>query len=300
MIEKPLMLLVNPAAGRSASEADLGAVVRALCEAGYSPTVYFTSAPGAAIEMTTRLAPNYHRMICLGGDGTLSDTICGLMRLPSALRPKLGYIPMGTANDVATTLGLPMRQPARAVEKLLRGSALPYDVGEMVDVGYFSYIAAFGVFTEVSYKTDQELKKALGHLAYVIEGINSLGNVKPYRASVEFQGGSVEGEFIYGAVTNALSVGGVMKLDKQLVDLSDGKFELLLVQKPQTPADLSSAVAALMNQDYGSSRALTVVQSEYVRFRFQEDVPWTRDGEDGGVHRELEFRCHPQAIQIYR
>ena len=244
MIEKPMMLLVNPAAGRSASEYDLGAVIRAFCEAGYAPTVYFTDAPGAAIEMTARLVPNYRRLVCLGGDGTLSDTICGLMRLPHVLRPMLGYIPMGTANDVANTLGLPMRQPVRAVEKLLNGSPLAYDVGEMVDVGYFSYIAAFGVFTEVSYKTDQELKRTLGHLAYVIEGINSLSSVKSYKATVEYTGGILEGEFIYGAVTNALSVGGLMKLDKELVDLSDGKFELLLVQKPQTAVDLSSAVSS--------------------------------------------------------
>lgn len=300
MLEKPLMLLVNPAAGRSASEADLGTTVRSFCDAGYAPTVYFTYAPGTAIEMTTRLAPNYHYMVCLGGDGTLSDTICGLMRLPADLRPKLGYIPMGTANDVANTLGLPMRQPARAVEKLLTGSALPYDVGEMVNVGFFSYIAAFGAFTEVSYKTDQELKRTLGHLAYVIEGINSLGSIKPIHAQVEYEGGSVEGDFIYGAVSNALSIGGVMKLDRQLVDLSDGKFELLLVHAPQNPADLTEAVAALMNHDYDSTRTLTVVQSKHVRFTFQTAIPWTRDGEDGGAHQTLELQCHPHAINIYR
>ena len=157
--EKPLLMLVNPAAGRSTSHAALGSAVGTFCDAGYAPTVYFTTAPGAAVEMTERLAPGYERMVCLGGDGTLSDTIAGLMRLPAERRPHLGYIPMGTANDVASTLGLPMRQPGRAVEKILEGDGMPYDVGEMAGVGYFTYIAAFGAFTEVSYKTDQELKR---------------------------------------------------------------------------------------------------------------------------------------------
>ena len=210
----------------------------------------------------------------------------------------LGYIPMGTANDVANTLGLPMRQPQRAVEKILRGEPLPYDVGEMTGVGYFSYVAAFGAFTEVSYKTDQELKKTLGHLAYVIAGLNSLGNIKAFHAVVEYEGGRLEGEYIYGAVSNALSVGGVMKLDRHLVNLSDGKFELLLVQKPLDVLELNAVVTGLMNQDYHHSERLAVLQSSWVRFTFDQEVPWTRDGEDGLAHRTLELRCHPRAITL--
>ena len=299
MKEKPLLMLVNPAAGRSTSHAALGSAVARFCAAGYAPTVYFTTAPGTAVEMTERLAPGRERMVCLGGDGTLSDTIAGLMRIPPEQRPHLGYIPMGTANDVANTLGLPMRQPGRAVEKILEGDGMPYDVGEMSDVGYFTYIAAFGAFTEVSYKTDQELKKALGHLAYVIEGINSLGSIKDYHARVEYDGGVLEGNFIYGAVSNALSVGGMVKMKRELVDLSDGKFEVLLVHKPLTPGDINSIVGGILNQDYENSPCLTVVQSRNVRFTFDQEVPWTRDGEDGGRHTELELRCHPHAVEIF-
>ena len=296
--EKPLILLINPVAGRSTSSAALGNAIRGFCEAGYCPTIYFTDAPGAAVDMARRLGASAPRMVCLGGDGTLSDTIAGLMELPAEQRPLLGYIPMGTANDVANTLGLPMRQPQRAVEKILRGEHLPYDVGEMVGVGYYSYIAAFGAFTEVSYKTDQELKKTLGHLAYVIEGLNSLGSIKAFHAVVEYEGGRLEGEYIYGAVSNALSVGGVMKLDRKLVNLSDGKFELLLVQKPQDVLELNAVVTGLMNQDYRHSNRLAVLQSPWVRFTFDQEVPWTRDGEDGGAHRILELRCHPRAVTL--
>ena len=297
--ERPLLMLVNPAAGRSTSYAALGGAVGAFCDAGYAPTVYFTHGPGAAVEMTQRLAPGFERMVCLGGDGTLSDTIAGLMRLPPEKRPHLGYIPMGTANDVANTLGLPMRQPTRAVEWIVNGNSLLYDVGEMTGVGYFTYIAAFGAFTEVSYKTDQELKKALGHLAYVIEGINSLGSIKDYHAVVEHDSGVVEGDFIYGAVSNSLSVGGMVKMKPELVDLSDGRFEVLLVHKPVNPGDFNSIVGGILNQDYDNSPCLTVVQSEKVRITFDQPVPWTRDGEDGGAHQTLELACHPRAIQIF-
>lgn len=296
-MEKDMMMLVNPAAGRSMNAQALGTVVSHLCRSGYQPTVYYTTHAGSARELTIEHASQYERMICLGGDGTLSDVIAGLMELPEEKRPPLGYIPMGTANDVATTLGLPMRQPAKGVEHFLGGTPLPYDVGEMDTVGYFTYITAFGAFTAVSYKTNQELKHMLGHAAYVIEGLNSLTSIKSYHARVTHDGGELEGDFIYGAVSNALSVGGMVKMDRKLVNLNDGKFELLLVHKPTAPGDTAAIVSGILAQDYSAS-CLTVIQSSRVKFVFDEEVPWTRDGEDGGAHRELELRCHPCAVSI--
>ena len=296
-MEKPLLVLVNPAAGRSVSTTALGTVVSAFCAAGYCPTVYMTRGAGTASEMAETLSPGYERLLCLGGDGTLSDVIGGLMKLPPESRPRIGYIPMGTANDVATTLGLPHRQPGRAVGKILDGTPLDYDVGEMTGIGFFSYIAAFGAFTEVSYKTDQELKHALGHAAYVIEGLNALGTIKSYRARVEYDDGEVEGEFIYGALSNAMSVGGMVKMSKDVVNLSDGKFELLLIHKPTQPFDMNGIVRGILNRNY-DEKGLTFIHSSKVRFVFEEPVPWTRDGEDGGVHKELELLCHKQAVQI--
>ncbi len=296
---KPLMLLVNPYAGRSTNNNILGSTVDAFCRAGYAPAVYYTDAPGSARTLAAQIGSRYPRLVCMGGDGTLSDVVAGLMAISPEERPRLGYIPMGTANDVANTLGLPMRQPQKAVEKILTGTPLEYDVGEMLGVGFFTYIAAFGAFTEVSYKTDQELKKTLGHLAYVIEGINSLGSIKSYHARVEHDGGVIEGDFIYGAVSNALSVGGMVKMKRELVDLSDGKFEMLLVNNPVNAGDLNSIVGGLLYQDYDNSPCLTVVQSEKVRITFDQPVPWTRDGENGGAHQTLELTCHPRAIQIF-
>ena len=296
---KHMVMLVNPSAGRSVTDELLGQAVSAFCQAGYVPSVYFTNAPGSAIAMAEKYGGDYERMVCLGGDGTLSDVIAGLMRLHPEQRPKLGYIPMGTANDVANTLGLPQRQPARAAQRILTGGMMEYDVGEMEDVGYFTYVAAFGAFTEVSYKTDQDMKKALGHLAYVIEAVSSLPRVRSYHALVEHEHGSVEGRFIYGAVSNAVSVGGVMKMDRNIVSLSDGKFEILLVREPSGPAELNSIVAGILNRSIESSPCVTLLQSESVHVTFDEPVPWTRDGEDGGSHQMLALYCHPQAIQLY-
>ena len=297
--EKTMMMLVNPSAGRSTTDALLGSAVGTFCSAGYTPTIYYTSGPGDAMEMAGRLGCRYPRLVCLGGDGTLSDVVAGLMTLPPEQRPNLGYIPMGTANDVANTLGLPMRQPGKAAEKILSGRPLDYDVGEIEGVGFFTYIAAFGAFTEVSYKTDQELKKALGHLAYVIEAVSSLPTIKSYHAQVEYDGGTLEGNFIYGAVSNAISVGGVMKMDPSLVDLSDGKFEILLVQEPNGAAEINSIVTGILAKDYDSSPCLRVLQSTKVCFTFEDRVPWTRDGEDGGNHLTLELRCHRHGVRIF-
>lgn len=296
---KPLMLIVNPVAGKSVGSASIGQAVDAFCASGYAPTVLYTTAHGSATDLTVQLAPRFKRIACMGGDGTLSEVIAGLMRLPAESRPRLGYIPMGTANDVANTLGLPMRRPDKAVEKLLRGSPLPYDVGEVIGHGTFSYVAAFGAFTEVSYKTDQDMKKTLGHLAYVIEAVSSLPTIKSYHALVEHDGGTLEGDFIYGAVTNTLSVGGVMKMDRDLVDLGDGRFEILLVRQPSNPVELNSIVTGILNRNYSSSPCLEIFQSASVRFTFDEPVPWTRDGEDGGSHSIIDLYCHKQSVTIF-
>ncbi len=293
-----MMFLVNPAAGRSTSHAALGTAVDKFCSAGYHPEVFYTDKPGAARSMTAEFAGNHDLLVCLGGDGTLSDTISGLMEIPEEKRPHLGYIPMGTANDVATTLGLPMRLPALAALQILRGEPLPYDVGEMKSVGYFTYIAAFGAFTEVSYKTDQDLKHALGHMAYVIEGINSLASIRDYHVRVEHDGGVAEGNYVYGAVSNAVSIGGMVKMDRKRVNLSDGKFEILLVEKPKDAIELSSLLTAVLTQNYEACPGITFLQSAGVRVTFDAPVPWTRDGEDGGEHQELELVCHKQAVRI--
>lgn len=296
---KPMMLLVNPAAGRSTTHAALGGVVETFCSGGWSPTVYFTTGPRTATTLAAQHGAGYEQLVCLGGDGTLSETIAGLMRLAPEDRPRLGYIPMGTANDVATTLALPHRKPLQAAQDVLTGREMPYDIGRMGDTGYFTYVAAFGMFTEVSYKTDQELKKVLGHAAYVVSGLPQLPKLRAVRARIEYDGGVMEDEYIYGAVSNSTSIAGLLKLDKRVVALSDGKFELVVVRRPKTMAELSSIIQGILNQDYNGP-AMSIVQTSHVHFSFPEPVAFTRDGEAGGVYQELEIQNLPQAVNFIR
>ena len=294
-----MMLLVNPAAGRTTSKSALGAVVETFCLGGWHPTVYFTTAPRTASELTRRYAPAFDRLVCLGGDGTLSDVISGLMQLPPEVRPPLGYIPMGTANDVASTLDLPRGRPLEAALDVLNGQQMPYDVGRMNGSDYFTYVAAFGAFTEVSYSTDQEMKNALGRAAYLLDGLTRLPKLKSYPVRIEYDGGVIEEELLFGAVSNSTSVAGMIKLDKRVVALSDGKFELLLVRPPKTLADLNGIVNGLIYQDYTGS-AMSIFQTSHARFTFAEPVPWTRDGENGGEHREVQIENLKRAVDLIR
>ena len=292
-----MMLLVNPAAGRTTSVTALGSVVETFCRDGWHPTVFYTTGHKSGTELTRMYAREYDRMVCLGGDGTLSEVISGLMQLSPADRPPLGYIPMGTANDVASTLNIPQRKPLAAARDVIRGQQMPYDVGHMGEDSYFTYVAAFGAFTEVSYATDQDMKNALGQAAYLLSGLSMLPKLKSYHTRVEYDGGVIEEDLIFGAVSNSTSVAGMIKLDKRVVALSDGKFELVLVRTPKSVSDLSSIVNGLINQEYNGP-TMTILQTSYAKFTFDEPVAWTRDGENGGNHQELEIRNLNKAVDL--
>lgn len=295
MDAKSLMFLVNPAAGRSTSAASLGTVIEAFCMAGYHPTVFYTNRQTTLL--TREHAGDYGMLVCLGGDGTLSQTISGLMDIPEEDRPPLGYIPMGTANDVANTLNLPLRKPMAAAQDILNGRPFAYDVGVMNWQDYFTYVAAFGAFTEVSYATDQEMKNALGKAAYILSGLSMVPKLKSYHTRVEYEGGVIEDDFIFGAVSNSTSVAGMIKLDKRVVALSDGKFEMVLVRAPKSVAELTSIVNGVLNQNYDGG-AMQIIQSSHAKFFFEESVPWTRDGEDGGSHTYCEIHNLPHAVKL--
>jgi YegS/Rv2252/BmrU family lipid kinase len=295
-MKKPLLVLVNPAAGRFSYRSSLGTILEIFSRGGWLPTVFFTEGPKHATQIARQEASQYQRLVCLGGDGTLSEVISGLMLLPKADRPALGYIPMGTANDMASTLRL-SREPTEAARRFLNGTPRPIDIGAMGEESYFTYVAAFGAFTEVSYETDQETKHALGQLAYVLEGLTRLPRLSSYKTRVEYDDGVIEEDLIFGAVTNSTSVAGLLRLNEALVELSDGRFEVILIRNPRSPGDLNRIVAGLLNHDYSGS-AVTVLHSRRVCFCFEKPVAWTRDGEAGGLHSKLLLENRFQAVEI--
>ena len=298
-MEKNLMLIINPAAGRGAYKAGLGDALLTLDRGGYRTSLFFTAGPGDAAVFARERAGSFDAVACVGGDGTLSEVISGLMDLDE--RPPLGYIPMGTANDVATTLGLPKNDTAAAARRILEGEAHPFDVGVFGQEGYFAYIAAFGAFTEVSYATPQNQKKALGQLAYVLQGASSfmqqLGRVDSFQAKVEYDGGVFEGELLYGSMSNSTSVAGIVRLPEQMVCLGDGMSELVLVKNPGTLAGFGEIVDSVLSQRFDSENLLILHTTE-ARFLIDREEAWTRDGESGGSHSALTLGNRGAALRF--
>ena len=294
-METKLMLIINPAAGRGAYKVNLPEALQLLDQGGCRTTLYFTAARGDATRFASEHGADYDIVACIGGDGTLSEVLAGLMRLDNP--PPIGYFPMGTTNDVATTLDLPKNDVVGAARRILTGTPHPFDVGGFGDDGFFAYIAAFGMFTEVSYATPQQQKKALGHLAYVLQGMATLPKIEAVQARVEYDGGTVEGRFLYGSMSNSTSVAGILRLKEEMVSLGDGHSELVLVREPLTIDGFGAILTSALTQSFDCPDLL-ILHTTKAKFTFEKPVPWTRDGEDGGAHTELCLRNYPAPVEL--
>ncbi len=294
-MHRKLLLIVNPAAGRGAYKKDLADALKTLDDGGCRTTVVFTGHRGDATELASGLGSEYDLIACVGGDGTLSEVMAGLMQMKTP--PLLGYIPLGTANDVATTLDLPKNNAPLAAQRILSGTPHPYDVGGFGEKDFFAYIAAFGAFTEVSYATPQNQKKLLGHLAYVLQGAMSLPNLVAYPTRVEYDDGVVEANLVYGSMSNSTSVAGIVHLPEEMVALGDGRSELVLVKDPGNLVTLSEMADSVFSGRFDNDNVL-ILHTKKARFHFEKPVPWTRDGEDGGFHQDVELCNYNAPIQL--
>ncbi|MDO5458013.1 MAG: YegS/Rv2252/BmrU family lipid kinase [Eubacteriales bacterium] len=292
---KKLMLIVNPSAGRGGYRYYFGEAMKTLADGGFRTELFFTGGPEDATEFARAYAAEFDAVACVGGDGTLSEVIGGLMQIPNP--PPIGYIPMGTTNDVASTIGLPKNDTIGAARRIVEGTPHPFDVGGFGKDRYFAYIAAFGAFTEVSYATPQDQKRALGHLAYVLQGAQQLGKIEKLPVRVEYDDGVFEGELVYGSMSNSTSVAGIVRLRDEMVSLGDGMSELVLVQDPGTIDAYGEMITAVLTRSF-DSRYLKVIQTRHARFIFDRPVAWTRDGEDGGKHRELELCNYHAPVRL--
>ncbi len=282
---KHLLLIINPNAGKNGYRNCLSDVLYTLHGCDFITTVMFTRAHGDPTGIVARYGTSYDRIVCMGGDGTLGETVSGLMCLEPDERPTLGYIPMGTTNDSATTLGL-SRDPVQAAYTAGCGRPIPLDVGRFND-SFFSYVSAFGAFTEVSYETSQEQKNTFGRLAYLLDAMNRLPKLTHRWAHVEYDGGVLEGDFIFGAVTNARSIAGLIKLKaSDGVSLSDGLFEVILIKTPESILQLGPIISDVLSNTF-TSEYVMLLHSRRVTFTFREPVAWTLDGESGGLQTEV-------------
>ena len=288
-----LLFIVNPRAGRTRSTAPLFDAVAHFCASGYLVDLRLTQAREDATRLARELGGKFDAVVCCGGDGTLNETVTGLMDLPSP--PPLGYIPAGSTNDFAASLHLP-DQPLEAARVITASGGRPLDVGSF-NGRPFIYVASFGAFTRASYSAPQNVKNDLGHLAYILEGVKDLSTLRPYRASVATEEECFDGEFLFGAVTNATSVGGLVKLKEDQVCLDDGLFELLLIPNPKSIADLQGLARSLLLQDF-TGGGVIFRHVHTLTVQTHEDLPWALDGEfdPGGaqveihnLHRRLTF-----------
>lgn len=288
-----LLFIVNPRAGRTRSTAPLFDAVAHFCASGYLVDLRLTQAREDATRLARELGGKFDAVVCCGGDGTLNETVTGLIDLPSP--PPLGYIPAGSTNDFAASLHLP-DQPLEAARVITASGGRPLDVGSF-NGRPFIYVASFGAFTRASYSAPQNVKNDLGHLAYILEGVKDLSTLRPYRASVATEEECFDGEFLFGAVTNATSVGGLVKLKEDQVCLDDGLFELLLIPNPKSIADLQGLARSLLLQDF-TGGGVIFRHVHTLTVQTPEDLPWALDGEfdPGGaqveihnLHRRLTF-----------
>ncbi len=294
------MLIINPVSGKGRVKGYLMDILNVLCAGGASVTVFMTEKRGDASAFAMKYGSSFDRIACTGGDGTLNEVISGLMRLPMEERPAIGYVPLGTTNDMATSLNMP-KTPKGAIARL-NNDFEPMEP-RTVDVGslgrdYFGYVAAFGALTDVPFTTPQDAKNTWGYLAYLTEALGKLGRITSVHARIDYDDGCLEGDFLLGFVLNSTSVAGIVKFPEEDVSLDDGLFEILLVRKPRTAAELSVCVSNVLRQEFNTEH-VTLLHTRKASFTFDGPVQWTRDGEDGGIYETVEVENHQRAIRIF-
>lgn len=295
-MEQRVLLMVNPMAGRQKIRNELIYVVDTLTKAGYETIIYTTQGKDATRDLLAEKDSQFDRVICCGGDGTFNEILSATMHWDK--RPILGYIPAGTTNDFAAGLKLPSDIREAAVN-IVRGTPHTVDAG-LFNTSYFSYVASFGAFTETSYSTPQNFKNALGRLAYILEGIKEIPAFTSYTVCVEADGQIYKDSYIFGAVSNARSVGGILKISDSLVDLNDGVFEVMMIKMPKTLMDLSAIVTSLTSLNplkYDPSMFL-FLQTKELKITFEQEMVWSLDGERVSGGKEARIACIKDAFKI--
>ena len=290
-----LLLIFNMHSGKTTIKNHAAGIIDIFNRCGFEVTAWSTQARGHATELVKEKGAEYPLIVCCGGDGTLSEVIDGLMYFPEKKRPKLGYIPAGPTNDFASTLQLPTKI-SQSTELVMKQTFARIDIGSFLD-DYFVYVAAFGAFTAVSYNTPQQNKNILGHQAYIIEGIRQVSNIRPYHMKVTVGGEVIEGDFVYGMVYNADSVGGFKNLSGKQVELDDGELDVMLIKAPDNAVEWPALLTDLLTKN-NSSKFIHSYRISSITFEADEETDWVLDGEYGGAHKKVEISTAHQAIEM--
>ena len=288
-----LLFVFNPKSGMGLIKNNLLDIVDVMVKAGYDPTVYPTQARGDATRKIKESGADYNRIVCSGGDGTLDEVVTGMRE--ANLEIPLGYIPAGSTNDFARTLRIPSDM-VKAAEIAVGEHVFSCDVGQFND-DTFIYIAGFGLFTEISYDTPQGLKNMLGHAAYILSAAKSLAAIPNYLMQIEANGEIIQDKFIYGMITNSISVGGIKGLTGKDIQLDDGEFEVTLIKCPNNPIELTEIIEYLTGI-ISKTKMVYTFKASYIQIRSRSSVCWTIDGENGGEHWGVEIKNHHKKLNI--
>lgn len=292
---KKVLFVVNPNAGKRKARRYLADILEIFSQAQYTVITHITTGRGNAAQIVESMAQSVDLVVCCGGDGTFNEAVNGLMRC-GAPTP-IGYIPAGSTNDFAASLRL-STDPVEAARDIVSGETFHYDIGQFDD-RYFTYIASFGAFTRASYATSQSVKNVLGHAAYVLEGIKDISQIRPIHIKMELDEEIIEDDFIFGSISNSTSVAGILTLDPQRVDMSDGVFEILLVRAPQKMGELTACIQALQTRRY-DCQMITFRNSAHIRVFSDDPLVWTLDGERADAQPVVEIENHHLAIGLIR
>lgn len=293
MSDKNVLLVVNPCSGKTRTRSSAEDIIKEFPEDEYDFSVHNTTCRGDATRIVKEHYDDMDMVICCGGDGTLNETINGVMDMVE--RKPIGYIPMGTTNDLANTLNIPLKLKD-AVELIRSGQTNSYDIG-LFNNRYFSYVAIFGAFSSASYTTSQKMKNMFGHSAYFWKGFMDWGSLKPIHVKVEYDDGVFEDDVMLGAVTNSTSMGGICKFDRSKIKLNDGYFELFIIKKISL-LTVPELFFKVQKQDY-SHEAFVFIKTRQAKFTFSKPVEWSLDGEFGGEHKNVNINVLSKAVRIF-
>ena len=292
---KKLLFIMNPFAGQKKANKVLPEILMLFTNAGYDIHISMTTGPGSATRTAAERGGEADLVVCCGGDGTLNETIAGL--LMAGLNVPVGYIPSGTTNDFASSLKL-SHNPVQAAADIIEGQPVPYDIGKFGD-RYFSYVASFGAFTKSSYAVPQTVKNALGHTAYILGGISELSQIRNEHVRMEIDGEVVEDDYLFGAICNSTSVGGIITLPPNRVDMGDGIFEVMLIRAPRTLNEIPECLLAVQNQEFNCGM-ITFRPARSVKITVDPAMTWTLDGEKAEGSSEILVENLHHAVQIMK
>lgn len=292
---KKLLFIMNPFAGQKKANKVLPEILMLFTEAGYEINISMTTGPGSATQLAEERGGRADLVVCCGGDGTLNETVTGLLR--AGLNVPVGYIPSGTTNDFASSLKL-SHNPVQAAKDILEGQPVVYDIGKFGN-RYFCYVASFGAFTKSSYAVPQTVKNALGHTAYILGGISELSQIRNEHVRMEIDGEVVEDDFLFGAICNSTSVGGILTLPPDRVDMQDGVFEVMLIRAPRNINEIGDCILAVQNQSYNCGM-ITFRPARTVKITTDPFMAWTLDGEKADGCSEILVENLHHAVQIVK